>query len=33
MVVGWLVGVQWHPEDDEGPALDRELLFRAFLDG
>jgi putative glutamine amidotransferase len=29
----WLVGVQWHPEDDEGSELDRELLFRAFLEG
>lgn len=29
----WLVGVQWHPEDDDGSSLDRELLFRAFLEG
>jgi putative glutamine amidotransferase len=29
----WLVGVQWHPEDDDGSAADREVLFRAFLDG
>lgn len=29
----WLVGVQWHPEDDDGSTADRELLFRAFLEG
>ncbi len=29
----WLVGVQWHPEDDDGSQADRELLFRAFLQG
>ncbi len=29
----WLVGVQWHPEDDDGSRADREVLFRAFLDG
>jgi putative glutamine amidotransferase len=29
----WLVGVQWHPEDDDGPEADRVRLFRAFLDG
>lgn len=28
-----LVGVQWHPEDDDGPAADRHLLFAAFLAG
>lgn len=27
----WLVGVQWHPEDDDGPADDRTLLFDAFV--
>ena len=27
----WLVGVQWHPEDDDGPAADRVRLFEAFL--
>lgn len=27
----WLVGVQWHPEDDDGPEVDRLRLFRAFL--
>jgi putative glutamine amidotransferase len=29
----WLVGVQWHPEDEDGSTSDRELLFRAFLEG
>lgn len=29
----WLIGVQWHPEDDDGSSSDRELLFRAFLEG
>lgn len=28
----WLVGVQWHPEDDDGPEADRIALFRGFLD-
>lgn len=28
----WLVGVQWHPEDDDGPADDRARLFGAFVD-
>jgi putative glutamine amidotransferase len=28
----WLVGVQWHPEDDDGPETDRIALFRGFLD-
>lgn len=27
----WLVGVQWHPEDDDGPAEDRRRLFAGFL--
>jgi gamma-glutamyl-gamma-aminobutyrate hydrolase PuuD len=27
----WVLGVQWHPEDTDGPAADREALFRAFL--
>jgi putative glutamine amidotransferase len=27
----WIVGVQWHPEDDDGPAADRVRLFEAFL--
>lgn len=27
----WMVGVQWHPEDDEGPAEDRNTLFGAFV--
>ncbi|WP_148573586.1 gamma-glutamyl-gamma-aminobutyrate hydrolase family protein [Nocardioides caldifontis] len=29
----WLVGVQWHPEDDDGPEADRLRLFEAFLSG
>lgn len=28
----WIVGVQWHPEDDDGPADDRRTLFRAFVE-
>lgn len=28
----WLVGVQWHPEDDDGPEADRVRLFEALLD-
>lgn len=28
----WVVGVQWHPEDSDGDAADRELLFEAFVD-
>lgn len=27
----WVVGVQWHPEDSDGNAEDRELLFKAFV--
>lgn len=27
----WLLGVQWHPEDTDGPAADRHALFSAFL--
>lgn len=27
----WMVGVQWHPEDDDGPADDRRALFGAFV--
>jgi putative glutamine amidotransferase len=27
----WVLGVQWHPEDTDGHAADREALFRAFL--
>lgn len=26
------LGVQWHPEDDDGPAADRMRLFGAFVD-
>ncbi len=25
------LGVQWHPEDDDGPAADRQRLFGAFV--
>jgi putative glutamine amidotransferase len=28
----WVVGVQWHPEDDDGSASDRRNLFQAFVD-
>ena len=28
----WVVGVQWHPEDDDGSASDRRKLFKAFVD-
>jgi len=28
----WLVGVQWHPEDDDGPAEDRFALFAGFVE-
>lgn len=28
----WVVGVQWHPEDDSGNAVDRRLLFGEFVD-
>ena len=27
----WVVGVQWHPEDDAGNAESRAALFRAFV--
>ncbi|MEY4458271.1 MAG: hypothetical protein RIS25_864 [Actinomycetota bacterium] len=27
----WVVGVQWHPEDSDGSAGDREALFREFV--
>ena len=27
----WLVGVQWHPEDDDGPVPDRLRLFGGFV--
>lgn len=27
----WLVGVQWHPEDDDGPVSDRLTLFGSFV--
>ncbi|WP_458318305.1 gamma-glutamyl-gamma-aminobutyrate hydrolase family protein [Mycolicibacterium brisbanense] len=26
------LGVQWHPEDEDGPAADRQRLFGAFVD-
>jgi putative glutamine amidotransferase len=28
----WYLGVQWHPEDDDGPDADRAALFAAFVD-
>lgn len=28
----WVVGVQWHPEDDDGSASDRRALFQAFVE-
>ena len=28
----WVVGIQWHPEDSDGSARDRRLLFSAFMD-
>lgn len=28
----WTLGVQWHPEDDDGPVEDRLNLFRGFVD-
>jgi putative glutamine amidotransferase len=27
----WVVGVQWHPEDDDGPTSDRLTLFGSFV--
>ncbi|MBS1694711.1 MAG: gamma-glutamyl-gamma-aminobutyrate hydrolase family protein [Actinobacteria bacterium] len=27
----WYLGVQWHPEDDDGSAVDRLRLFAAFV--
>ncbi|PJJ56572.1 putative glutamine amidotransferase [Mumia flava] len=28
----WTIGVQWHPEDDDGPTRDRMRLFRSFVE-
>ncbi len=28
----WLIGVQWHPEDDDGPVDDRRRLFAGFVE-
>lgn len=28
----WTIGVQWHPEDDDGSASDRQKLFSAFVE-
>ncbi|MET7339044.1 gamma-glutamyl-gamma-aminobutyrate hydrolase family protein [Nonomuraea sp. NPDC005650] len=28
----WLIGVQWHPEDDDGPMQDRRRLFGGFVE-
>lgn len=30
--LGWVVGVQWHPEDPRGPGADRRRLFAAFVE-
>lgn len=27
----WVLGIQWHPEDPDGPAHDRLRLFEAFV--
>lgn len=27
----WVLGVQWHPEDSDGPAYARQVLFNALL--
>lgn len=27
----WVVGVQWHPEDDDGSEQDRQALFAGFV--
>lgn len=27
----WVVGIQWHPEDSNGSAQDRAVLFREFV--
>jgi putative glutamine amidotransferase len=27
----WLVGLQWHPEDEDGPANDRRAIFEGFV--
>lgn len=29
---GWCVGVQWHPEDTDGPVDDAARLFKAFVE-
>lgn len=29
----WVLGVQWHPEDSDGSAGDRALIFGAFVAG
>jgi putative glutamine amidotransferase len=28
----WVVGVQWHPDDDDGDANDRREFFEGFVD-
>ena len=28
----WVVGIQWHPEDEDGSAAERRTLFTAFID-
>lgn len=27
----WVLGLQWHPEDDDGSAEDRRKIFSAFV--
>ena len=27
----WVVGLQWHPEDDDGSADDRRKIFETFV--
>jgi len=31
-VANWVVGIQWHPEDEDGSEADRRTLFAAFVD-
>jgi len=30
-ICGWVVGVQWHPEDDAGESRTQQSLFDAFV--
>ncbi|UPK77062.1 gamma-glutamyl-gamma-aminobutyrate hydrolase family protein [Nocardioidaceae bacterium SCSIO 66511] len=29
---GWCVGVQWHPEDPDGPSVDAATIFKGFVE-